>query len=886
MLKKIFFQIHWFLGITAGLILSIMGVTGAIYSYEQPIQKWLNPDSYTVQVEKQDKLTPAELYQHFQKTDPEMKINSITVAKDPTVSSSINIVKEGARKGYTMMINPYTAEVLPEVKSREFFKFIEQLHRNLTVGPVGKQITGACTLMLLIFIFSGLYLRWPKKHSFKQWFMIKPQLKGRNFIWDLHAVVGTWVVVFFLIIACTGLTWSYGWWRSGLYTVMGVEQQKESKGETEKPRDGEERGKREGSEPRNSATGNREKAISANDHGAAGEQQRGEKREKKGLSPEQINLALSQSWNGFNAQVGRDYSSITLNVPKKANGELEISFVDVIPQHERARNKATFDYQASAIKKMEIYEDKKLNEKIMSSILPVHRGSFFGPVYQFFAMLAALSMPLFFITGWMLYLKRRKQKKLTQAARHSLTAVNIDANAKPWLIVYASQTGMAEQLAWRTATSLQQARQPATVKSVQHLSLDDLKNTEQVLFVASTYGTGEAPDLASGFAKKILGKKADLGHLHYAVLALGSREYPDTFCHFGHAIDDWLKQNGAQQLFNTIEVDNANQEQIQAWNNALANVTQLELQAMNIEKTFDSWTLTQRDLLNPNSLGAPAFNIELKPSHEVTWQAGDIAEIQPGNSANRIAQFMQQHQIQPNTLVDSLNITIEQALWDKDLTIEVEPFANMEHLLEQLPALPSREYSIASIPSQQVLRLVVRQQSDTQGQLGLGSGWLTQHAPLNSEIALRIRNNPSFHLINDNRPVICIGNGTGLAGLMSLLHARTRQDYTQNWLIFGERQREHDFFYQSTIEAWQTTGMLQRLDLAFSRDQAEKVYVHHKLREQAQELKAWVNNGAVIYVCGSINGMASDVDQALTDVLGEATVDQLRQDGRYRRDVY
>ena len=210
----------------------------------------------------------------------------------------------------------------------------------------------------------------------------------------------------------------------------------------------------------------------------------------------------------------------------------------------------------------------------------------------------------------------------------------------------------------------------------------------------------------------------------------------------------------------------------------------------------------------------------------------------------------------------------------------------MDHLLEQLPTLPSREYSIASIPSQQVLRLVVRQQSDAQGQLGLGSGWLTQHAALNSQIALRIRTNESFHLIDDNRPIICIGNGTGLAGLMSLLHARTRQNYTQNWLIFGERQREHDFFYQSTIEAWQTTGMLQRLDLAFSRDQEEKVYVHHKLREQAQELKVWVDHGAVIYVCGSINGMASDVDQALIDILGEATVDQLRQEGRYRRDVY
>jgi sulfite reductase (NADPH) flavoprotein alpha-component len=153
-------------------------------------------------------------------------------------------------------------------------------------------------------------------------------------------------------------------------------------------------------------------------------------------------------------------------------------------------------------------------------------------------------------------------------------------------------------------------------------------------------------------------------------------------------------------------------------------------------------------------------------------------------------------------------------------------------------------------------------------------------------IALRIRTNESFHLIADNRPVILIGNGTGIAGLMSLLSARIRSSYTDNWLIFGERQREHDFFFQSTVEAWQSTGMLKRLDLAFSRDQAEKVYVHHKLREQAAELQAWISQGAAIYVCGSINGMASDVHQALVDILGESAIEQLKQDGRYRRDVY
>ena len=876
MFKKILFQIHWFLGISAGLILSIMGVTGAIYSYEQPIQKWLNPESYTVQVEQKNKLTPAQIFQHFQHTDPTIKINSITINPDPTASSSINIVKEGARKGYNMMINPYSAAVLPEIKGREFFQFIQQLHRNLTVGEVGKQITGASALMLIYFVLSGLYLRWPKKHSVKQWLFVKPKLKGRNFLWDLHAIVGTWVIIFYLLLAFTGLYWSYDWWRNGMFKVMGVERP-----QPEMQANAQNKGAENKQSQPPEINQNKPAMTAQTEHG-----QKGEGRGSKGLKPEQVSYALNQTWTGFNAQVGREYSSITFNIPKKANGEMEVSFVDSIPQHERARNKATYDYQASQIKKLELYEDQKLNQKIMNSMLPVHRGSFFGPVYQFAAMLAALIMPLFFITGWMLYLKRRKQKRLTQQARNSLIGTTLDPNAKPWLIAYASQTGVSEQLAWRTATSLQEARQPANVKSVQQLTADDLKNASQILFIASTYGTGESPDLASAFEKKLMSQTLDLTHLSYAVLALGSQEYPDTFCSFGHRIDTWLQANGAVQLFNTIEVDNGNAASIQHWNSALAQSTKLNLQAMTIDKTFDTWTLSQRTLLNPNSLGTSAFNLEFQPTHEVLWQAGDIAEIQPGNSPARIDDFLKQQNISANTLVGSNNKTIVEMLWNRNLTVEIKPFSNLDQLLQQLPVLPSREYSIASIPEQQVLRLVVRQQLDTQGQLGLGSGWLTQHIALNSPIAMRIRTNESFHLIDDNRPIICIGNGTGIAGLMSLLSARIRSDYTDNWLIFGERQREHDYFFQSTMEAWQSTGMLKRLDLAFSRDQIEKIYVHHKLREQATEVKKWVENGAVIYVCGSINGMASDVHHALIEILGESTVDQLQQDGRYRRDVY
>ncbi|WP_180028072.1 PepSY domain-containing protein [Acinetobacter sp. YH16032] len=856
MFKKIFFQLHWFFGITAGLILALMGVTGAIYSYEQQIIKLINQESYTVVAEQRPKLTPAEIYQHFQQEHPDLKINSITIAAQPTDSSSINVAKEGERRGLTMMINPYSAELLPEIKGRKFFAFVQQLHRNLTVGPVGKQITGACTLILIFFVLSGLYLRWPKKHSFKQWFSVKPKLKGRNFIWDLHAVVGTWVAIFYLMLACTGLYWSYDWWRNGMFKVLGVERP----------------------QPQMQAGG-----PGSN---AGPNAQREGREERKSLQTEQIHFALNQSWSTFNQQFKNQFSSVTFTIPKRANGELELSFVDPVPQHERARNKATVDLNTNQLKDVELYEDKKLNEKIMSSMLPVHRGSFFGPIYQFFAMLAALAMPLFFVTGWMLYLKRRKQKQLTREAKQNLAVVDVDPNVKPWLIAYASQTGVSEQLAWRTASILQAARQPVTVKSVQSLTTNELQTASQILVVASTYGTGEAPDLAASFEKKLMSHPLNLSHAQFAVMALGSREYPDTYCSFGHRIYDWFNASGATPLFNVIEVDNANNQDIQNWTDALAQAAQLELATLSIDKVFDQWKLQKRTLLNPNSLGQPAYNLELESDHDAIWQAGDIAEIQPGNSIERIQAFLQQHNLDEALVLATTGQTLVESLWNKNLNSEIQPFATAEELVEQLENLPTREYSIASIPTQGMMRLVVRQQRDEQQQLGLGSGWLTHHVAVGAQVQLRIRTNESFHLIDDNRPIICIGNGTGIAGLMSLISARVRLDYTDNWLIFGERQREHDFFYKETIEAWQNTAMLKRIDLAFSRDQPEKVYVHHILRQNADEVVKWIHQGAVIYVCGSINGMASDVDLALIEILGETTVDELRQAGRYRRDVY
>ena len=158
---------------------------------------------------------------------------------------------------------------------------------------------------------------------------------------------------------------------------------------------------------------------------------------------------------------------------------------------------------------------------------------------------------------------------------------------------------------------------------------------------------------------------------------------------------------------------------------------------------------------------------------------------------------------------------------------------------------------------------------------------------LGGTAALRLRAHRNFRL-EDNaaRPLILIGNGTGIAGLRSHLRARVAAGAGPHWLLFGERNAAHDFLYQDEIEAWQTSGLLQRLDLAFSRDQAERIYVQHRLTEAAGTLLEWVERGAAIYVCGSLQGMAQGVDDALAAALGREQVAQLLRSGRYRRDVY
>ncbi|MGB6143543.1 MAG: sulfite reductase flavoprotein subunit alpha [Rhodanobacter sp.] len=457
-------------------------------------------------------------------------------------------------------------------------------------------------------------------------------------------------------------------------------------------------------------------------------------------------------------------------------------------------------------------------------------------------------------------------------------------------VVYASQTGFAEQLARQTAQSLQLAGLPTRMIGIGDLALDDLRQAGRVLFVVSTTGDGEPPDMAQRFSRKLMQQPASLAGLHYGLLALGDSDYED-FCGFGRQLQRWLQASGAQALFDPVEVDSEDDASLRHWQHHLAMLGGApDLPDWQAPK-YQRWQLVERRLLNPGSVGEPCFHLAMKPLEgRADWQAGDLAEIGPCHAAEAVAAWLAARGLDGRVVVpfghrERLPLATLLARCRLPEPGEVDGL-DEEGVAAILQQLPHRAYSIASLPRDGTLQLIVRRMRARGGYPGLGSGWLTEHAPIGAEIALRVRSNVNFHAPRDARPLVLIGNGTGLAALRALLKQRIAVGRTRNWLLFGERHRAHDFLHREDIERWIGEGAIERADFAWSRDQGERIHVQQRLREAGDELRRWVDEGAAIYVCGSLDGLAPGVDAALCDVLGAGQVAQLREQGRYRRDVY
>ncbi|MEZ7214983.1 NADPH-dependent assimilatory sulfite reductase flavoprotein subunit [Klebsiella spallanzanii] len=224
-------------------------------------------------------------------------------------------------------------------------------------------------------------------------------------------------------------------------------------------------------------------------------------------------------------------------------------------------------------------------------------------------------------------------------------------------------------------------------------------------------------------------------------------------------------------------------------------------------------------------------------------------------------------------------------------------------LVDLLRPLTPRLYSIASSQAEtenevHVTVGVVRYDIEGRARAGGASGFLADRVEEDGEVRVFIEHNDNFRLpANPQTPVIMIGPGTGIAPFRAFMQQRAAEGAEgKNWLFFGNPHFTEDFLYQVEWQSYVKEGVLSRIDLAWSRDQKEKVYVQDKLREQGAELWRWINDGAHIYVCGDANRMAKDVEQTLLEVIAEygamdaeaadEFLSELRVERRYQRDVY
>jgi sulfite reductase (NADPH) flavoprotein alpha-component len=458
------------------------------------------------------------------------------------------------------------------------------------------------------------------------------------------------------------------------------------------------------------------------------------------------------------------------------------------------------------------------------------------------------------------------------------------------LVAFASQTGAAERIAWLTANALAGSWQ-VRVAALGGLTAAELAQAGTLLVVTSTYGAGEAPDTAQAFVRKQMALTPVFKGLDYAVLALGDRKYDATFCGFGRGLDRWLARGKAKRLFEIVCVNGDDDEAAMGqWATQLNQMGAHTGAGALMPGAPKDWILAERRLLNAGSPGGETWHVALTPRDDATWTAGDIAEVWPRNAQDAVDAFMERHKLNGELSFKwhghwtFLRDIIAHSRLPNDH--EVEGVA-LEWLVQRLEGFAPREYSIASLPPR--MELLVRKAVKDDGSVGRGSGWLTQVAQVGGIVKLRLRPNPNFQppgaKENGEAPMILIGAGTGMAGLRAHLLHRQQKKIGRAWLLFGERSAAHDLYYADDIKAWQADGTLEKTDLVFSRDAQPKRYVQDLVTEQGAEICAWLERGASLMVCGGLD-MAAGVQDALVAICGQEKLDQMTQDGLYRRDIY
>jgi sulfite reductase (NADPH) flavoprotein alpha-component len=520
------------------------------------------------------------------------------------------------------------------------------------------------------------------------------------------------------------------------------------------------------------------------------------------------------------------------------------------------------------------------------------------------------------------------------------------STAKPQVgkitIAYGTETGNSKKLATDFASKAKKNGINAKIVSLDQYRLDDLQKEEYFFTVISTQGDGEPPAAAKKFYDHIHKNGFQLQKLKYGVLALGDTAYP-LFCKAGEDVDMQLQKLGGERIATLQKCDTDYDSDAGKWfseilqklnGTATQRITTIPVTKKSTGKKTYAGKILSNINLNDKGSKKQTHHIEIA-AEDLDYQPGDSIGIVPENhdeivhaiisltgiSQNKLLSHRNEEFTVFDLLKKKLNIIhlpervgkkyaaiIQQEIPETKIGLldllkiyPVKDAAQFEDVINILEPITPRLYSISSslqAHDGEVHITVARDIFSINEEVkhGLCSDFLSQ-LKQNSLLEFYIHKNSQFKLPAPDKDIIMIGPGTGIAPFRSFLAERDATGATgKNWLFFGDQHFITDFLYQTEIQNWIQTDVLTKINVAFSRDKKEKVYVQHKMQKHAKEFFEWINNGAHVYICGAKEPMSVDVENTLLQIIKEfgnkndndanAYLNELKEAGRYVKDVY
>ena len=524
------------------------------------------------------------------------------------------------------------------------------------------------------------------------------------------------------------------------------------------------------------------------------------------------------------------------------------------------------------------------------------------------------------------------------------------------LVLWASQTGNAEEFAGKISGRLGEAR----LAAMDDVDVGELSDAGEVVIVTSTFGDGGPPDNGAVFWERLAAEDAPaLTGMRYSVLGIGDRAY-GNFCGHAKSLDARLTALGATRMLDRADCEVHDEAPMTRWADAVVETltgAAPETQAASPPDPVAftraqpiSAPLCRNVLLTPSGAAKEVrqFGFDIS-AYDVSYAAGDSLGVYVRNSQGAVETWLQATGFGGDevVVVDGVPMSLREALAGRydvckvtadlvdfvaehsrdgssvrrlrtdrreldrwlanrnglDLVAEFGARADIESWQEVLVRLTPRQYSISSSPlvsphEVQLTVSVVRYANpggEPRG--GVGSTHLADLAD-GTTVPVFLQRSPHFRPPTDPQtPMIMVGPGTGVAPFRAFLQDRRARGHTgPNWLFFGDQHRAQNFYYREDLQDMVSDGFLNRLDLAFSRDQAQRIYVQHKMLDYGADVWRWLEDGAHVYVCGDATRMAKDVDDALTAIIrthggmndeaARAYKRELVGEKRYVRDVY